>query len=69
MAEAAAAGDDHQRGRNDDGEIDEGAWYVLRGEPADAFAADPGRLWRTVLRRQGGELAMVATYPDDPNAN
>ena len=51
------------------GEIDEGAWYVLRGEPADAFAADPGKLWRTVLRRQGGELAMVATYPDDPTAN
>jgi putative transcriptional regulator len=51
------------------GEIDEGAWYVLRGEPADAFAADPGKLWRTVLRRQGGELAMVATYPDDPSAN
>jgi putative transcriptional regulator len=42
---------------------------VLRGEPADAFAADPGKLWRTVLRRQGGELAMVATYPDDPSAN
>jgi putative transcriptional regulator len=50
-------------------EIDEGAWYVLRGEPDDAFAADPERLWRAVLRRQGGELAMVATYPDDPAAN
>ncbi|MEP7022781.1 MAG: YqgE/AlgH family protein [Actinomycetota bacterium] len=50
-------------------EIDEGSWYVLRGEPADAFSTDPGRLWRAVLRRQGGEIAMVATFPDDPACN
>jgi putative transcriptional regulator len=50
-------------------EIDEGAWYVLPGEPADAFATEPGRLWPAVLRRQGGELALVATYPDDPGLN
>ena len=50
-------------------EIDEGAWYVLPGEPADPFAAEPGRLWQAVLRRQGGSLAMVATYPDDPTLN
>ena len=47
-------------------EIEEGAWYVLPGNPADAFAAKPERLWGEVLRRQGGELAMVATCPDDP---
>jgi putative transcriptional regulator len=47
-------------------EIDEGAWYVLPGNPADAFAAEPERLWQQVLRRQGGELALVATFPDDP---
>ena len=50
-------------------EIDEGAWYVLPGEPADAFAAEPELLWPAVLRRQGGELAFVATYPDDPVLN
>src|ERR1700689_470520 len=50
-------------------EIDEGAWYVLPGEPADAFAAEPERLWPAVLRRQGGGLALVATYPDDPVLN
>jgi putative transcriptional regulator len=50
-------------------EIDEGAWYVLPGEPADPFMADPARLWQAVLRRQGGELALVATYPDDPRLN
>jgi putative transcriptional regulator len=47
-------------------EIDEGAWYVLAGDPADAFAAEPEGLWRAVLRRQGGDLALVATFPDDP---
>jgi putative transcriptional regulator len=50
-------------------EIDEGAWYVLTGEPADAFFAEPERLWPAVLRRQGGDLAFVATFPDDPLQN
>ena len=50
-------------------EIEEGAWYVVSAEPADAFCAEPGRLWSAVLRRQAGELAYVATYPDDPSLN
>jgi putative transcriptional regulator len=50
-------------------EIAEGAWYVLPGEPSDAFLAEPERLWPEVLRRQGGEYAIVATYPDDPLQN
>ena len=50
-------------------EIEEGAWYVVPAEPDDAFCAEPGRLWSAVLRRQGGELAYVATYPDDPGLN
>jgi putative transcriptional regulator len=50
-------------------EIEEGAWYVLPAEPADPFAAEPERLWQAVLRRAGGTLALVATYPDDPGLN
>ena len=50
-------------------EIGEGAWYVLAAQPGDVFAADPSRLWRRVLRRQEGELAFLATYPDDPGLN
>lgn len=50
-------------------EIDEGAWYVLTAQPADVFAADPQHLWRHILRRQGGDLALLATYPDDPTMN
>jgi putative transcriptional regulator len=50
-------------------EIDVGAWYVVPGEAGDAFMDDPGRLWPAVLRRQGGDLALVATFPDDPTLN
>src|SRR6266568_8489639 len=50
-------------------EIEEGAWYVIPAEPADAFAAEPERLWQMVLRRAGGTLALLATYPDDPMLN
>jgi putative transcriptional regulator len=50
-------------------EIDEGAWYVVTAQPADVFAADPEQLWRQVLRRQDGDLAFLATYPDDPGLN
>jgi putative transcriptional regulator len=50
-------------------EVGEGAWYVVPGEAGDVFVADPERLWPDVLRRQGGDLAFVATFPDDPTLN
>ena len=50
-------------------EIDSGSWLVLDAEPDDVFAADPGDLWRDVLRRQTGRLAWLATAPDDLKAN
>ncbi|MFG1805865.1 YqgE/AlgH family protein [Streptomyces sp. NPDC049040] len=50
-------------------ELVDGAWYVVESEPGDVSAPDPERLWRSVLRRQRNELAMVATYPDDPSLN
>jgi putative transcriptional regulator len=52
-----------------DAEIEVGAWLVLEGLPEDAFAAEPDRLYPAVLRRQGGEMALLATYPDDPSMN
>jgi putative transcriptional regulator len=52
-----------------DAEIDEGAWYVVTGAPDDVFCSQPELLWRDVLRRQGGELALVSTYPPDPTLN
>lgn len=50
-------------------EIAEGAWYVVDAEVGDTFHAAPETLWRRVLRRQPGELAFVATCPDDPTMN
>ena len=50
-------------------EIDEGAWFVLDSEPGDAFSSRPDALWRDVLRRQRGTLALVATFPVDVRAN
>ncbi|WP_046470148.1 YqgE/AlgH family protein [Allosalinactinospora lopnorensis] len=50
-------------------EIEEGAWYVLPATAEDVFSADPDSLWSRVLRRQGGDLALVSTFPDDPTLN
>jgi putative transcriptional regulator len=50
-------------------ELAEGAWYVVDGGPPDVFVADPSDLWRTVLRRQRGDLAFVATPSTDPTLN
>lgn len=52
-----------------DGEIASGGWYVVDPEPGDVFTETPRTLWRQVLRRQGGPLAWVATYPADPTLN
>lgn len=50
-------------------EIAEGSWYVVPGEPHDAFRPDTGDLWRAVLRRQPDELAWHSTRPTDPGLN
>lgn len=52
-----------------DGEIEAGAWLVLDAEPEDVFAGEPDDLWRSVLRRQGGRVAWLASAPDDLSAN
>lgn len=52
-----------------EGEIDRGDWFVVPVEPDDALGPCPELLWRAVLRRQGGRLAMLSTLPDDPREN
>jgi putative transcriptional regulator len=51
------------------GEIEEGSWYVVPGEPSDVFRPDSAELWRDVLRRQPGEMAWNSTRPFDPDLN
>lgn len=52
-----------------EGEIEAGAWLVVDAEPDDVFDSEPDDLWRSVLRRQGGRLAWLASAPDDLSAN
>jgi putative transcriptional regulator len=52
-----------------DGELAEGAWFVVPGEPGDVFATVPELLRRDVLRRQPGPLRLLSTYPRDPSLN
>jgi putative transcriptional regulator len=50
-------------------EMAEGAWMVLEAAADDVFTHAPDDLWSSVLRRQGGRLAMLATFPLDPSMN
>jgi putative transcriptional regulator len=50
-------------------ELEEPAWLVVAAEPDDVFVTDPDMLWRTVLRRQGGTVSLLATMPYDPRLN
>jgi putative transcriptional regulator len=50
-------------------EIAEGSWFVVDCEPRDPFTDTPNTLWREVLRRQRGRLALLSTFPDDPSHN
>lgn len=50
-------------------EVATGDWYVLVALPDDAVTPAPDTLWRRVLRRQGGDLAIVSTFAEDPTLN
>lgn len=50
-------------------ELAEGGWFVVNLEPGDPFSAAPERLWRDILRRQRGRLALFSNYPEDATVN
>jgi putative transcriptional regulator len=50
-------------------ELEEGSWIVEPAQADDVFADDPERLWDRVLRRKGGEFAILRTMPVDPSLN
>jgi putative transcriptional regulator len=52
-----------------DGELALNGWYVVDTHADDILTKEPASLWRSVLRRQGGELAMAANHPLDPRTN
>ena len=52
------------------GEIAEGAWACVPGLPEDVVCQASGPdLWRAVLGRQTGHLAVLSTAPADPCVN
>jgi putative transcriptional regulator len=52
-----------------EGELGLDAWIVCDVEPGDVLGDDPDTLWRRVLRRQGGDLALLSYCPADPSSN
>ena len=50
-------------------EIEAGGWLVLDALDDDVLTPEPEQLWSQVLRRQQGDLRLLATCPPDPALN
>jgi putative transcriptional regulator len=50
-------------------EIAEGSWLVVDGADDDLTTESPVDLWSQVLRRQSGNVRLLATCPEDPTQN
>lgn len=50
-------------------EIRQKSWFLLNSEARDPFTTEPEGMWSQVLRRQGGDLSLVASFPSDPRMN
>jgi putative transcriptional regulator len=50
-------------------EIGRDDWIIGDPAPDDLFASDAEELWSTILKRMGGNYALMATMPVDPSMN
>lgn len=50
-------------------ELEEESWILEPAVRDDVFGAEAERLWSAVLRRKGGQFAVVAMMPPDPSMN
>ena len=50
-------------------ELEQESWILEPALPDDVFADDAEELWSSVLRRKGGQYAVVALMPPDPSVN
>ena len=50
-------------------EVDEESWIILPAFAGDVFSPSPEDLWVQVLARQGGQVALLASMPLDPQLN
>ncbi len=44
-------------------------WFVVEVDNADLWSEAPSNMWRTVLRRQRGQLRVFADFPLEPESN
>lgn len=52
-----------------DAEIEQDSWILTPSNASMIFQEAPDKLWTTILRRMGGEYALLANFPDDPRMN
>ena len=50
-------------------EVEQDGWFLAHADDVLVFDDEPETLWRTVMRRMGGEYALLSTFPDDPRMN
>jgi putative transcriptional regulator len=50
-------------------ELEREDWIVADPDPEDLFADEADELWAAVLRRMGGNYALIARMPVDPSVN
>ncbi|SER69520.1 putative transcriptional regulator [Propionibacterium cyclohexanicum] len=50
-------------------ELRQHVWIRSTPREEDIFGTNAQGLWRRVLRRQGGEAALLSAYTDDPSRN
>lgn len=50
-------------------EIHQGTWVVAEAHKQAVFYPNADRLWEHLIRSQGGEIAGLANYPQDPSWN
>ena len=50
-------------------EIVTGSWFVFDSTADDPFGEFPEAMWREVIGRQPGSVAMFANFPLDPSQN
>jgi putative transcriptional regulator len=50
-------------------ELEEDAWILEPARPEHVFAATPANLWGDVLRRKGGQFAVLSLMPPDLSLN
>ncbi len=50
-------------------ELEDDCWLITHGNSDMIFKQDPSTLWSRILRKMGGEYAILANFPADPSLN